>query len=125
MANALTKFGQLCRDLRSQHDKSMGDQADAFGCLPYEISAIEVGKTRPEREYIAKFVNWLRLSEHQRRDLEKRIGSNVIPFLRAQSGGDRSTSMRLFRKISKMNPGEIRGIKKKPLPLRPQDDGRL
>lgn len=116
MANALTKFGQRCRDLRSRYNKSIGDQADAFACQPHEISAVETGKTLAPDLYAQKFVDWLGLNDQEKRDLLKRIDSNVISFPGPKGGGDKSTSMRLFRKISKMNPSEIRGIKKKPPP---------
>jgi transcriptional regulator with XRE-family HTH domain len=115
MANALNKFGQRCRDFRSQHGKSIGEQADVFGCEPYEISSIETGKVPIPPSYLKIFVGWLGLSEQDARELGRRIDSNVIAFPHPK-GGDNSRSMRLFRKISKMNPNEIRGIKGKPPP---------
>ena len=61
MANALNKFGLRCRDIRSQYGKSIGDQADIFGCQPYEISSIETGKMPVPPIYLKKFVDWLGL----------------------------------------------------------------
>lgn len=116
MANALTKFGQRCRDFRSKHNKSIGDQADMLGCQPCEISAIEIGKLPIPADYPKKLVDWLGLSEQESRDLLRRIDTNVIPFPSLKGGGDKTKSMRLFRKISKMGPNEIRDIKKKPKP---------
>jgi hypothetical protein len=112
MANALTKFGQRCRDSRGLHGKSIGDQADAFGYQPFEISEIETGKKAIPPDFAKKFVDWLGLTAVEGQDLVRRIDNNVIAFPHPK-GGNNSKSMRLFRKISKMNPNEIRGIKKK------------
>ena len=112
MANALSKFGLRCRDLRSQHGKSIGDQSDIFGFQPHEISSIETGKMPVPHDYLKNFVDWLSLSEQEAGELRRRIDSNVVPFPHPK-GGNNSRSMRLFRKISKMNPNEIRGIKNK------------
>lgn len=116
MASALTRLGQHCRELRSQRGLTIGDQADALGSEPYEISEIETGKASPPSLYFQKFGNWLRLTDQEYRELLRKVESNVIAFRRDQPGGARTTSMKLFRKISKMNPSEIRGFRKKPPP---------
>jgi hypothetical protein len=54
------------------------------------------------------------LDEDEYRDLKKKIRSNVIELNRVKALGNNSRSMRLFRKISQMNPDEIRDFKKPP-----------
>jgi transcriptional regulator with XRE-family HTH domain len=116
MACALTRFGQHCRELRSRRGMTIGDQADAFGAEPHEISAIETGKSPLPPQYSQKLVNWLRLNEQEKRELLRRAESNVVAFRRSTPGGDKTSAMRLFRKISKMKPNEIRRFSKKPPP---------
>jgi hypothetical protein len=114
MTNALTRFGQHCRHLRSSQDKTMGDQAEAFGCAIHFISSIETGKVPLPENYVERFRDWLNLSADQYRDLVKRRHNNVINLQIVRFTRDNSKSMRLFRKISKMSPGQIRNFRKKP-----------
>ncbi len=116
MASALTRFGQHCRELRSRREKTLGDQADALGCQPCDISSIEMGHSPVPLQYSHKLIAWLRLTEQEQRDLLRKIESNVVSFPRHAAGGDKTSSMRLFRKISKMRPNEIRTFGKKPSP---------
>jgi hypothetical protein len=116
MACALTRFGQQCREFRSRRGLTIGDQADAFDSEPHEISAIETGKSAIPTLYSQKLINWLQLDEQEQRELLRKIESNVVAFPRNTAGGDRTSAMRLFRKISKMNPNEIRTFSKKPPP---------
>jgi hypothetical protein len=95
---------------------TIGDQADALGAQPYEISEIETGKTPIPPRYSQKMIEWLRLNDQEQRELLKRIDSNVVAFPRQKAGGDKTSAMRLFRKISKMNPTEIRNFGTKPPP---------
>jgi hypothetical protein len=96
---------------------TIGDQADVFGAEPHEISAIETGKSSPPPHYSQKLINWLNLNEQEQRDLLRKAEGNVVVLSRSTAGGDKTNAMKLFRKISKMNPSEIRGFgKKKPPP---------
>jgi transcriptional regulator with XRE-family HTH domain len=112
MACALTRFGLLCRDLRISKNKNMGDQAAAMSCPVHYISSVETGKIDPTVEYIETFCRWLELDDAQRETLRKRNLSSVVN-LRRFSKSNQSTSMRLFRKVSKMGPLEIRQLKPK------------
>jgi len=116
MACALTRFGQHCRDLRSRRGMTIGDQADALGSEPHEISAIETGRSPLPPRYSEKFVAWLQLNEQEKRELLRKTESNVVAFRHHTAGGDKTSAMRLFRKISKMDPNEIRSFSKKPPP---------
>jgi hypothetical protein len=113
MASTLTRFGQYCRELRENHDVSMGDQANAFACPVHVISSIETGKVAPSEPYVEQFRTWLGLTDAQYSDLIKRTRSNVIELRRRRSYGNNTTSMRLFRKVSQMPPAKIRGLRKK------------
>ena len=113
MASALTRFGQICRDIRIKHGKSMGDQAEALTCEVHHISSIETGKVAPSPQYIEKLKNWLNLDHHEYLDLMKRSQGNVIAFPARHAGGSNSRSMRLFRKISRMDPTHIRSFREK------------
>jgi hypothetical protein len=93
---------------------TIGDQADALGYEPAVISSIETGQSAPPPQYLPRFVDWLRLNEQEQKELFRRIESNVISFSRRTGGSDKSSAMRLFRKISKMRPNQIRGFGKKP-----------
>jgi hypothetical protein len=96
---------------------TLGDQADALGCEPSEISSIEMGRSPLPRHYAKRLIDWLHLNEQEQRELFKRIESNVVAFPRPNlGGGDKTSSMRLFRKISKMGPNEIRRFGKKSPP---------
>lgn len=93
--------------------KTMGDQARALGCNAYEISSIETGQTEPTAEYLKKLSDWLDLDDAQYKALLKRSENNVIDMRQRFSTSNKSTSMRLFRKISKMDPTQIREFRKK------------
>jgi transcriptional regulator with XRE-family HTH domain len=116
MASVLTRFGQHCRELRSRRGMTIGDQADAFGAEPHEISAIETGRSPLSSQYSQKLVDWLRLNDQEKMELLKKVENNVVAFPRNTASGDKTSAMRLFRKISKMKPGEIRRFSKKPPP---------
>jgi hypothetical protein len=113
MASALTRFGQICREIRASHHKNMGDQAEALGCEVHHISAIEMGKIAASDQYVEKLRMWLNLTDQQYGELQRRRRSNVIAFPTRHSGSNNSSSMRLFRRISKMDPMEIRNFRKK------------
>jgi transcriptional regulator with XRE-family HTH domain len=100
---------------------TMGDQADALGCSITYISSIETGRLSPSEEYLQKFSHWLDLSPQEHRALLGRTRNNVISFPKFITNN--SASMRLFRKISKMNPCDIRKFKKRDYEV--ADDGRL
>jgi transcriptional regulator with XRE-family HTH domain len=124
MACALTRFGQHCRELRSRRGMTIGDQADAFGAQPHEISAIETGKLPIPPRYSEKLAKWLGLNEQEQRELRRRTETNVVTLRRHVAGGDKTSAMRLFRRISKMNPNEIRNFRKRP-PPEVKDEQRL
>jgi hypothetical protein len=113
MANALTRFGQYCRDLRSVHHKTMGDQADALGHDISYISLIETGAQTPSQSYVDQFQNWLKLDGRQAADLRRRTRASIIQFPSTKYVSKNSRSLRLCRKISEMNPSEIRNFRKK------------
>jgi len=92
---------------------TIGDQAEALGAEPHEISAIETGKLPLPTQYSQKLSDWLQLNEHERIELLRRVEGNVLPFRRHIVGGEKTNAMRLFRKISKMKPSEIRRFSKK------------
>jgi hypothetical protein len=99
----------------------MGDQADAFACPIHAISSIETGREQPSDEYMRRFSTWLHLTDQEHEDLVRRIRSNVVKFPKLATTN--SPSMRLFRKISKMKPSEIRKFRKDNCEVK--DDGRL
>lgn len=113
MASALTRFGHHCRGLRTACGKDMGAQAEALGCAVYEISSIETGRIAPSTEYLAKLGKWLNLNDRQYDELVKRARSNVIDFRTRGSFSNNSSSMRLFRRISRMGSNQIRRYRKK------------
>jgi hypothetical protein len=95
---------------------TIGDQADALGAEPHEISAIETGRKPLPPRYPQRLIECLHLNEQERRELMRKVESNVVAFPRHVTGGDKTSAMRLFRKISKMNPTQIRNFGKKPPP---------
>jgi transcriptional regulator with XRE-family HTH domain len=115
MASALTRFGEYSRDLRRLRGKNMLDQAQAVGLLVHEISSIETGQVSPTDDYIRKLSDWLGLNERQIQELKKRIpqSNNVISLYDKRAVMEKTTTMRLFRKISKMKPQEIRRFRLK------------
>ena len=112
MASALTRFGGLCRDLRSSRNKTMREQSEATGYEVTYISAIEAGGQRPTEEYVESFRNWLNLGEREAAEISKRR-SSVVAFPSVKHVAKNSASIRLFRKISKMQPDEIRKMTKR------------
>jgi transcriptional regulator with XRE-family HTH domain len=113
MTGALTKFGTLCRSLRIKNNQSMGDQARALQCEVHYISSIETGTLAPPEDYIEKFRAWLGISDAEYALLLKRGKSNVVGFDVTFSTRNNSRSMRLFRKISILDPNQIRAFRKK------------
>lgn len=95
---------------------TIGDQAEALGAEPHEISAIETGRSPPAPHYYHKLSEWLHLNDQERKELLGKMESNIVPFQRHMASGNKTTAMRLFRKISKMKPSEIWRFSKKPPP---------
>jgi transcriptional regulator with XRE-family HTH domain len=114
MATVLSRFGQRCRDLRLAKNLTMADQAKHIGCSVNEISSIECGTRTPSNDYLESFQEWMKLDDEEFRDLKKKIRSNVVELNRIKTLGEKGRSMRLFRKISKMNPDQIRAFNKPP-----------
>ena len=110
MAHALTRFGRMCRDIRGQRGMTIAAQAAVLDQDVSTISSIETGKIVPSLVYIDSFAEWLKLNDQQYLELKKRVPAkeNVIEFPR-RPGVTRSVKM--FRKISRMTPTEIRGLK--------------
>ncbi|UGA46515.1 helix-turn-helix domain-containing protein [Bradyrhizobium quebecense] len=114
MTSVLSRFGQRCRDLRISRGLTMGDQAKHIGCSVNEISLIECGSRTPSEKYLEGFRIWMKLDDEDFQELKKKIRSNVVELNRVKSLGEHGRSMRLFRKISKMNPEEIRAFNRPP-----------
>ena len=114
MTTVLSRFGQRCRDLRLANNYTMGDQATHLGCSVSEISSIECGSRTPSDLYLEGFREWMKLEDDEFRDLKKKIRSNIVELNRVKTSGEKGSSMRLFRKISKMNPDQIRAFNKPP-----------
>lgn len=114
MTTVLSRFGQRCRDMRVAKGLTMGDQAERFGCSVHEISLIECGSRTPSDAYLQNFRDWMRLDDDEFRDLKRRIRSNIIELSRIKSMGEKGRTMRLFRKISQMNPDQIRAFNRPP-----------
>jgi len=113
MASVLTRFGLLCRELRTSQNRSMGDQATALKCDVHYVSAIETGRIAPPEEYIEEFGRLLNLDNTQYASLRKRSKTNVIDLRQKFSTSNQSSSMRLIRKVSKMDPSQIRNFRTK------------
>jgi transcriptional regulator with XRE-family HTH domain len=120
----LTKFGARCRELRSERRLRMIDQAQVLGCSTSFISAVELGEKKPPEAYAARFSEWLQLADEQAEALQALADSrsNVLHF-RPKDPEQAAVARRLFRKISKMSPTEIRRIHLT-LQRKPPDDGR-
>jgi transcriptional regulator with XRE-family HTH domain len=114
MTTVLSRFGQRCRDLRLAKGVTMGDQAKRIGCSVHEISLIECGARTPPDSYLEGFRDWMQLDDDEFRDLKRKIRSNVIELNRVKAMGENGRSMRLFRKISQMNPDQIRAFNRPP-----------
>jgi hypothetical protein len=95
---------------------TIGDQADALGAEPCDISALETGRSPIPADYCRRLADWLLLNDQERAELLKKIESNVIAFPRIAPAGAKTSAMRLFRKISKMKPNEIRQFGERPPP---------
>ncbi|MCS3759338.1 helix-turn-helix domain-containing protein [Bradyrhizobium centrosematis] len=116
MTTVLSRFGTHCRALRSAKNLTMGDQARHMGLPVHEISAVECGLRTPSEEYVESFRAWLSLDQEDFNDLKRKIQSNVIDLTRIKSTGKNGRSIRFFRKISNMNPAQIRNFRKPPKP---------
>ena len=114
MSTVLSRFGARCRALRTSKNLTMGDQATFMSMPVFEISAIECGLRTPTEQYVQNFQKWMKLGDGEFADLKKTIRSNVVELTRVKSTGNTGRSIRLFRKISNMNPAQIRGFKKPP-----------
>lgn len=114
MTTVLSRFGQRCRELRLAKGLTMGDQAQHTGSSISEISSIECGLRTPSERYLESFRGWMKLDHDEFRYLKRRIRSNVVELNRIKVLGEKGRSMRLFRKISKMNPDQIRAFNRPP-----------
>jgi transcriptional regulator with XRE-family HTH domain len=87
----------------------MGEQAEALGCSVSMISSIETGRTFPSGDYIDHLCIWLELDPNRSAELKRRIprSENVIAFPRKP---DATRTVRMFRKLSKMTPAQIRAL---------------
>ena len=124
MSTVLSRFGTRCRALRASKNLTMGDQADFMNLSVHEISAVECGLRTPSEQYVQNFRNWMNLDDGEFSDLKRKIRSNVVELTRVKSTGNNGRSIRLFRKISNMNPAQIRDFKKPP-GSEAKDGGRL
>lgn len=124
MSTVLSRFGARCRALRTSRNLTMGDQANFMGLAVFEISAFECGLRTPTEQYVEQFRRWIGLDDGELADLKKTIRSNIIELSRTKSTGNHGRSIRLFRKISNMNPDQIREFKKPPV-SEVKDGGRL
>ena len=113
MANALNRFGNYCREARAKHGLNMAAQAEALGQDVVDISAIESGRVIPSQKYVEELCNWLNVSVAEQIEFERRIPQNatIIAFPRKK---DATSSVKLFRKVSKMTPAQIRALGKPP-----------
>jgi transcriptional regulator with XRE-family HTH domain len=124
MTTVLSRFGVRCRALRISRELTMGDQANFMNLSVHEISAIECGIRTPSEEYVESFQKWMNLDDGELADLKRTIRSNVVELTRVKSTGNYGRSIRLFRKISNMDPAQIRDFKKTP-ESEAKDGGRL
>ena len=124
MSTVLSRFGVRCRALRTSKKLTMGDQANFMNLSVNEISAIECGLRTPSEKYVESFQKWMKLDDGDLADLKRTIRSNVVELTRVKSTGNQGRSIRLFRKISNMNPAQIRDFKKPP-ESEAKDGGRL
>jgi transcriptional regulator with XRE-family HTH domain len=124
MSTVLSRFGVRCRGLRTSRNLTMGDQAGFMGLAVHEISAFECGLKTPTEQYVDQFRKWIGLDDGEFADLKKTIRSNIIELSRLKSTGNHGRSIRLFRKISNMNPDQIREFKR-PSGSEVKDGGRL
>ena len=87
----------------------MAAQAEALGHDVTDISAFETGNRAPPPEYIQQLCSWLGVPGEQRAEFEKRVprSASVIEFPRKR---ETSSSVRMFRKVSKMTPAQIRAL---------------
>jgi len=109
--SSLTAFGAACREIRTLRNYKMVDQARAFECSPSFISLVECGAKQPPEGYVEKFGRWLQLDNVTQKHLQLLADArlNVIPFL--PSNKERAAAARrLFRRINKMSPEEIRHL---------------
>ena len=77
----------------------MGDQAEALNCPIHVISSIETGNTPLPSDYLNRLKQWLQLNDGEHTDLLKRAPGIVVDFRPRNSTSNRSTNMRLFRKV--------------------------
>jgi transcriptional regulator with XRE-family HTH domain len=124
MSSVLSRFGARCRAFRTSRHLTMGDQANFMGLSVHEVSAVECGLRTPTEQYVECFQKWTGLDSGELADLKKTIRSNVVELARVKSAGNQGRSIRLFRKISNMNPDQIRDFKKRP-GSEVKDGGRL
>jgi hypothetical protein len=89
----------------------MAAQAKALGHQVSDISAIETGKKVPSAAYTQQLCDWLDLGPAQRAEFTRRIprNENVIAFPRKR---EVSSTVSLFRIVSKMTPAEIRALRR-------------
>jgi hypothetical protein len=107
----LTAFGAECRQIRMVRKLRMIDQAERFNCSPSFISAVETGDKQVPEGYVEKFGDWLKLDIVTRKHLQLLADAriNVIRFTPVNK--ERAAlARRLFRKINKMSPDEIRKL---------------
>jgi hypothetical protein len=111
MGNSLSGFGIECRHIRTNRGVKMIDQAKQFGCSPSFISAVETGDKPVPDGYVEKFCEWMRIDTATKKQLEilAEARTNVIRFTPVNRE-KAVIARRLFRKINKMTPDEIRKL---------------
>lgn len=107
----LTGFGIECRHIRTDRGVKMIDQAKHFKCSPSFISAVETGDKPVPEGYVEKFCEWMNIGATTRKQLQILADSrtNVIRFTPINKE-KAAIARRLFRKINKMTPDEIRKL---------------
>jgi transcriptional regulator with XRE-family HTH domain len=111
-ANALNHFGQLARQLRAAKGLTMADQAERLNCSPSQISELETGNTRPSIQFVKQFADWIGADLLEEQSLVKAVTivGNVVAL---DSVRKSKSQKRLYRRLNKLSPSEIRAFRSK------------
>jgi hypothetical protein len=105
--STLTPFGLKCREHRIRLQKSLGEQATFLGIKTSELSEIETGNRPVPNEIPDRLGFWLGLHALEVSVLRQLATANAnVVYLNKKH----RESRKLFRKINRLSPAEIRQL---------------
>jgi Predicted transcriptional regulator len=111
MAIETTELGKELRKLRIDHGERMLDMANKVGKSAAFLSAVEVGRKPPPRDFVQQIVDAYKLTGEAAQRLFQAMDRSLEYFrINAPTPIARDTAALLARRFEKLSPAEFEAI---------------